>query len=182
MNAPDVAVANAADVEAILDDMADEIAPHLTRESALLGILRRGAPLAQMLAKRLSARCGWSPRVLELKLKRYGERLELLHDRPHLDESSLLAAVRDHHLIVVDDVLYTGESLLRAVDFLRQAGATRIQIAVLAERCGRTMPIAAEFIGMKLDIRPDWVIHCEVPPYEDHLAIRIAHHRAITGD
>lgn len=182
MNAPDFVVANASDVEALLDEMAGKMAPGLHQKTVLLGILRRGAPLAQMLADRLERLVGWRPEVCELKLKRYGERLELLHDQPHIDESSLISDIRGRHLIVVDDVLFTGESLLRAISFLRHAGASRIEVAVLAERRGRTMPIAAEFIGMKLDIRPDWVIHCEVPPYEEELAIRIAHHRAVTGE
>jgi hypothetical protein len=43
------------------------------------------------------------------------------------------------------------------------------------------MPLHADFVGCRLEVQPDWVIHCEVPPYESELAIVIAHQSAIRG-
>ena len=171
----EIELAGAADVEVLLDEMASAMAPRISESTALVGVLRRGAPLANMLADRLERLRGWRPEVGELKLKRYSDHLELLHEHPHLDEGSLNIDVQARHLVLIDDVLYTGESLMRAAGFLRHAGATWLQVAVLASRCGRTMPIHAEYIGCTLDIRPDWVIHCAVPPYESSLGISVAH-------
>lgn len=174
-------IAEPGDVEDLLDQMAASIAPHVGRHTALIGILRRGAPLAHMLADRLVRHVGRRPDICELKLKRYGDDLELLHEHPHLDKETLDIETRGRHLILVDDVLYTGESMMRAAGFLRHAGATRLQIAALARRCGRTMPVYAEFVGCTLDVRPDWVIHCHVPPYEPELGISVAHQEAVRG-
>ncbi len=164
-------IAEPADVERLYNEMAVELTPKIGDDTILIGLLRRGVPIAQALADRLEPR----PECGQLSLKRYGEDLSLLHDVPHLDEDSLDVDVRDRNIVVVDDVLYTGESLLRAVCFLRAAGATRIQVAVLCERAGRTMPMRADVVGTRLEVMPDWVIHCLVPPYEDALGIEVVH-------
>ncbi|PKL96465.1 MAG: hypothetical protein CVV18_01625 [Gammaproteobacteria bacterium HGW-Gammaproteobacteria-8] len=175
----EILVADATDVETLFDEMAADMAASLDPSAVLVGILRRGVPIAAALADRLQARTGQRPETCELALKRYGEKLELLHDHPHLDPGSLTMDVSGRRLIMVDDVLYTGESAMRAAGFLRQAGARRIELAVLARRCGLTMPIQARYIGLSLDVRPDWVIHCEIPPFENELGIRILHRDAV---
>lgn len=169
-------------VEALLDELARAMAPWLQAETALVGLLRRGVPLAHMLAARLERINGTAPEVGELKLKRYGDDLTLLHDRPALDEDTLKIDVVDRHLILVDDVLYTGESAFRAAGFLRAAGARRLQIAVLCARDQQFMPVRAEFIGRRIDVGESWVIECSVPPYESELGIAIKHHSAIASD
>lgn len=175
----EILVADTRDVETLYDEMAAAIAADFDPEPVLVGILRRGVPIAEALADRLARLTGRRPETCELALKRYGEKLELLHDHPHLDPGSLDMDVTGRRLIMVDDVLYTGESTMRAAGFLRKAGARRIEIAVLARRCGLTMPVQARYIGLNLDVRPDWVIHCEIPPFEDELGIRILHRDAV---
>jgi len=171
-------IAEAADVESMLDELAASMAPHIGAETALIGILRRGKPLAEALARRLAAG-GNRPEVGVLGLKRYSDRLDLLHERPKIDAETLDLGIEDRHVIVVDDVLYTGESMFRAACRLRVGGATRIQTAFLCARAGRTMPISADFLACRLDIGPDWVIHCEVPPYEGELGIVLSHKDAV---
>ena len=168
--------------ETLLDELAESIRPHIGSNTALVGILRRGKPLAEMLAERLSVNGGEPPEVGELKLKRYSDSLELLHDRPHIDDDALDIEIEDRHLILVDDVLYTGETMFRAACNLRAGGATRIQTAFLCARPGLKMPLHADFVGARFDIRPDWVIHCAVPPYEDHLGVVLARQDAIRNN
>lgn len=172
-------VIDADGVEALLDDLAEAIRPHFTTTTALVGILRRGKPLATMLAERLSAAIDSRIEVGELELKRYSDSLDLLHDRPHIDSEMLDIDIENRHLILVDDVLYTGETMFRAACRLRAAGATHIQTAFLCARPGLRMPLHADFVGARFDIRPDWVIHCAVVPYEDHLGIVLAHQDAL---
>jgi len=170
---PILHLADAAAVEALLDELAGAIRPHLQATTALVGILRRGAPLAQLLAQRLEAAGGRAPEVGELALKRYSDDLTVLHDRPRLDKDSLDIGVHGRHLILVDDVLFTGESMFRAACHLRAAGATRLQTAVLCTRGRPTMPVRADFAGRRLDVGPGWVVDCAVPPYESALGITI---------
>ncbi|QKK01600.1 MAG: phosphoribosyltransferase [Pseudomonadota bacterium] len=169
-------------VESLLDGMAAQIAPCLQHRSALIGIIRRGAPLAHMLAERLARLHGQAPEVGELKLKRYGDDLTLLHDRPELDENTLDIELEQRHLILVDDVLYTGESIFRAAGFLRAAGARHLQIAVLCARDAQLMPVRADFVGRRIDVGEGWVIECSVPPYESELGIAIKHHSVIAAE
>lgn len=174
-------LADADAVDALLDELASAIGPHLHPTSALVGILRRGAPLAHLLAQRLEAAGHRPPEVGELALKRYSDDLTVLHERPHLDEDSLDIAVRGRHLVLVDDVLFTGESMFRAACHLRAAGATRLQTAVLCTRGRPTMPVRADFAGKHLDVGPGWVVDCAVPPYEGALGITIRAARAGGG-
>ena len=174
----DLQIIDANGVEKLLDAIAERIRPTFDRGTALIGILRRGKPLATMLAERLSARINFSIEVGELKLKRYSDKLDLLHDRPHINTDVLDIDVEDRHLILVDDVLYTGETMFRAACSLRAAGASHIQTAFLCTRPGLKMPLHADFVGARFDVRPDWVIHCSVPPYEDELGIVLAHQKA----
>jgi len=173
---PELRVVNARGVEVLLDEMAEQIRPHFGPESALIGILRRGKPLATMLAERLSTRFDFKIQVGELMLKRYSDSLELLHHRPHIDTDVLDLDVENRHLILVDDVLYTGETMFRAACAMRSAGAAQIQTAFLCARPGLKMPLHADFVGARFDIRPDWVIHCEIPPYEPELGITLSSH------
>ena len=148
----------------------------LERPVVLIGLMGAGK---STIGRRLAQRTGHRPEICELALKRYGDKLELLHDHPHLDPGSLTMEVAGRRLVMIDDVLYTGESAMRAAGFLRHAGASRIELAVLARRCGLTMPIHAQYVGLTLDVRPDWVIHCEVPPFEPEWGISIAHREAV---
>lgn len=166
-------LADAARVGQVLDRLAAQIIPALGAETALLGILRRGAPLARALAERVERSGHSRPEVGELKLKRYADDLTLLHEQPELDESTLDIEVEGRHLILVDDVIYSGESMFRACCFLRSQGAKRMQLAALCERGLADMPLRADFIGLQLDVGPDWIIDCAVPPYEDELGIQI---------
>jgi len=175
-NHSELKVIDAEGVEALLDELAERIAPHFGRNTALVGILRRGKPLATLLAERLSTRLDTRIEVGELKLKRYSDQLDLLHDRPHIETDVLDIDTEGRHLILVDDVLYTGETMFRAACNMRAAGASRIQTAFLCARPGLRMPLHADFVGARFDIRSDWVIHCAVPPYENHLGITLARH------
>ncbi|WP_181918460.1 MULTISPECIES: phosphoribosyltransferase family protein [unclassified Wenzhouxiangella] len=168
-------VIDADGVEGLLDELAGRIAPHIGASTVLVGIVRRGKPLAEMLADRLARDHGRHPEIGVLELKRYSDSLELLHHRPHLDDDELDVDIEDRHMILVDDVLYTGETMFHAACYLRAEGATHIQTAFLCARPGLKMPVHADFVGARFDIRPDWVIHCTVPPYESHLGIELAH-------
>lgn len=166
-------VADSARVETLLETMANEMAHTITANTVMIGILRRGAPLAQLLATRLKALGATVPAVGELKLKRYDDNLALLHERPKLDEDTLNVDVNDKDLILVDDVLFSGESMLQACCFLRGQGARSIRIAVLCQRGQPTMPLRVAHYGLRLDVGSEWIVDCNVPPYEKSLGIHL---------
>jgi len=144
------------------------------RPATLIGVLRRGAPLADLLATRLGR---IAPDIaierMDLKVKRYSDDLHLLHPETSLEADSAQAAVSfaGRVVIVVDDVLYQGYSAQRVLEFLRGRQAEAIHLAVLVDRLARRLPVVADIVGATLQIAPDDVIECNVPPYEAEFAI-----------
>jgi pyrimidine operon attenuation protein / uracil phosphoribosyltransferase len=160
----------------VLDHMAQQIAPLLLGRDqvAIIGVLRRGAPLADQLTERLVRQHHLpAPLRLDLKVKRYADDLTLLHPDTQLTETTVQAELnlRDHTLLVVDDVLYTGHSLLRVLEYLRRKQPAAIRVAVLADRLDTRLPVKADVVGAKLEIAPEHIIECNVPPYEPTLRI-----------
>lgn len=166
-------IADADRVEGVLDRLAARIDANLDGPLAIVGIRRRGAPLAALLAARLEARSGSDISAGELELKRYGDDLTIIHETPALLGEELPRNLEDRTVVLVDDVLYTGHTLLRAAGRLAEAGATRVRAAVLCSRDANDVPVFADWVGMQLDVGPAFVIEVGVPPYEDELGVVI---------
>lgn len=164
-------------VEAVLDRMAAQAAGLLAgaADPLLLGILRRGMPLAQMLQARLRERHGLAPPCHGLRLKRYADDLSLLHPQTELTENPEFSA-RDLSratVLVVDDVLYEGHSLARVLAYLSRRGAAAVRAAVLADRCVARLPVAADIVGVRLQLAAGDIVECHVPPFEGALRIEL---------
>jgi pyrimidine operon attenuation protein / uracil phosphoribosyltransferase len=165
-----------AQLDAIVDDMARQAAGLLTgrTEVAIVGILRRGAPLADLLQARLAASWGLAHCVrLDLKITRYADDLTLLYPETQLTENPAHAALdlSGHTVLVVDDVMYRGHSLLRAVEYLACRQPAEIRTVVLVDRGAAKLPVRTDIVGVRLDVAPSNVIECNVPPYEDSFRI-----------
>lgn len=145
---------------------------------AFIGILRRGAPLAAALSRYCHPIGAPAPSLYTLKVKRYADDLSLVHPETALIENPGLAALNlaETPLLVVDDVLYEGHSLLRTCAYLARLGARRIHTAVLVDRCVSTQPIHADIVGIRLQAAPDDIVECHVPPYEPDFRIEIIRH------
>jgi len=164
-------------LQGVLDHMAAQAATFLAGEAdpILLGILRRGMPLAEMLQERLKSKHSLDVPCYGLRLKRYADDLTLLHPETELTENAEFSA-RDLSratVLVVDDVLYEGHSLARVLAYLSRRGASAVRIAVLADRCVARLPIRANIVGVKLQIAAGDVVECHVPPYEETLKIEL---------
>jgi len=163
-------------LSAVLDAMAWQAAGLLTgrRDVIVVGILRRGAPLADMLFTRL-ARDFHVPGLsrIDLAVKRYADDLTLLHPETRLTENPAHAGLdlSGRSLIVVDDVMYKGYSMLRAVEYLAGKGAAEIRTAVLVDRGAAKLPVRTDIVGVTLNVAPTDIIECNVPPYETTLKI-----------
>lgn len=161
----------------VVDWMAAQAFPLLAgaEDPLLLGILRRGSPLSEMLGERLQAIYGLAVPRFEIKLKRYGDDLALLHADTQLTENAAFSA-RDLSratVLVVDDVLYQGHSLARVLGYLTQRGAAVVHAAVLADRCVAALPVKADVVGLHLQVSDRDVVECHVPPYEPEFKIEL---------
>ncbi len=165
-----------AQLDAVLDYMAWQAAGFLTAKEHIMivGILRRGAPLAEMLHARLMrnfklAKMG----LMNLQIKRYADDLTLLHPETKLTENNQYASLdlTNITVLVVDDVMYHGHSMLRAVEYLARKQATEIRTAVLVDRGASKLPVRIDIAGVRLDVAPTDIIECNVPPYETEFKI-----------
>ena len=167
-----------AQLDAVLDHMAWQAAGLLVgrNDVVVVGILRRGAPLASMLHERL-ARDFSIPKLarLDLKVKRYADDLTLLHPETKLTEAPEHATLdlSGKTLLVVDDVMYKGYSMLRAVEYLAGKSAAEIRTVVLVDRGVAKMPVHTDIVGVRLDVAPTDIIECNVPPYEEQFKIEV---------
>ena len=170
-----------AEVEVLLDDMARRAAPLLAgRDAALVGILRRGAPLAARLRERLAHDHGLAGLPsFDVKIQRYADDLRLLHPETLLTEDPAHAGLdlSGRTVLLVDDVLYRGHSLLRALDWATRRGAAEVRVAVLADRHVSVLPVHADIVGAHLQLAPEDVVECHVPPYEPELSIELVRPR-----
>lgn len=163
-------------LEVIVDDMARRAAGLLTGRTrvAIVGILRRGAPLADRLHARLRDRWGLADCLrLDLKIQRYADDLTLLHPDTRLTENPAHAALdlTGLSVLVVDDVMYHGHSMLRAVQYLAGKQPAELRTVVLVDRGVSKLPVRTDIAGVRLDVAPSDIIECNVPPYEDHFRI-----------
>lgn len=163
-------------LDAVLDNMAWQAAGFLTTKQRIMivGILRRGAPLAEMLHKKLINQFDLADiSLMNLQIKRYADDLTLLHPETKLTENPMQASLdlRDTTILVVDDVIFRGHSMLRAVEYLARKSAAEIRTAVLVDRGANKLPVRVDVAGVRLDVAPPDIIECNVPPYETEFKI-----------
>jgi pyrimidine operon attenuation protein/uracil phosphoribosyltransferase len=114
----------------------------------LVGIRRRGAPLAQRLGRIIERIEGTPVPVGTLDITLYRDDLSTVGPMPVIQKAELGCAVDDRNVVLVDDVLYTGRTARAALDALVDHGRPRrVQLLVLIDRGHRELPIEAGFVG-----------------------------------
>ncbi|MDO4540966.1 MAG: bifunctional pyr operon transcriptional regulator/uracil phosphoribosyltransferase PyrR [Syntrophomonadaceae bacterium] len=118
---------------------------------ALVGIRRRGGPLALELAERIEEIEGVRVRVGHLDITLYRDDLTRLAEQPLLHSTEVIFDITDMTIVLVDDVIYTGRTIRAAMDALTDLGRPRcIQLAVLIDRGHRELPIKPDFVGKNI--------------------------------
>ena len=147
------------DVERTLSRIAHEIIegnPDLDTV-ALVGIHTRGVPLAQRLRRRIADFTGREVALGQLDITFYRDDVHVRggeapqHAQPLVRDSKLDFPLDGMTCVLVDDVLYTGRTIRAAVEALFDYGRPRaIQLAVLADRGHRELPIRPDYVGKNL--------------------------------
>ena len=115
---------------------------------ALIGIQRRGVPLAQMIAGKLAALEGLKIPVGILDITFYRDDLTLRSEHPVVNDTIIEFSITNKSIILVDDVIFTGRTVRAAIEALMDFGRPRrIQLAVLVDRGHRELPIHADYVG-----------------------------------
>ena len=129
----------------------------------LVGIMRRGVPLAQRLAKILGRIEKTQVPVGTLDITLYRDDLSTVGHRPEVKKSTMEFDIQDKDIVLVDDVLYTGRTARAALDALFDHGRPRrIQLCVLIDRGHRELPIEAGFVGRKVQTTPNEIVEVKL--------------------
>lgn len=135
---------------------------------ALIGIQRRGVPIAKEIAKRIKEVEGEEVPVGILDITLYRDDLTLLAEHPIINGTDIGFSIQGKKLILVDDVLYTGRTVRCAIDALMDIGRPEcIQLAVLIDRGHRELPIRADYVGKNVPTSKSEIIHVHVAPIDD---------------
>lgn len=129
----------------------------------LVGIQRRGVPIARRIAAKITAIEGHEPEVGILDITFYRDDLSMLSEHPVINGTSLPFVINGKKIVLVDDVLYTGRTVRAAIEALFDLGRPQmIQLAILIDRGHRELPFRADYTGKNVPTSKTEVIHVEI--------------------
>ena len=131
-------------------------------ELALIGIRSRGVPLAKRLARAVAEIATHQVPTGALDITLYRDDLgrHALGTQPVVRSTDIPFSIDDKHILLVDDVLYTGRTIRAALDALIEFGRPKtIQLVVLIDRGHRELPIKADYVGKNLPTSPSQSVH-----------------------
>ena len=147
---------NADAVQRAVRRMAREIAERVGAEKAdlaIVGIRTGGVHLARRLRAEIAAATGRDIPFGTLDIALYRDDLAERGSAPVVGPTDVRFPVQGKTLVLVDDVLYTGRTVRAALDEIVDFGRPRrVWLAVLVDRGGRELPIAADFAGTRVDV------------------------------
>ncbi|HYT71992.1 MAG TPA: bifunctional pyr operon transcriptional regulator/uracil phosphoribosyltransferase PyrR [Gemmatimonadales bacterium] len=119
----------------------------------LIGIQRRGVELAERIAQLIEQAEGVVVPRGALDITLYRDDLETVGPKPVIGETRIPADLSGKHVVIVDDVLYTGRTTRAALDELADFGRPkRISLCVLVDRGGRELPIQPDIVGLRVPV------------------------------
>jgi pyrimidine operon attenuation protein / uracil phosphoribosyltransferase len=159
------------EIDRTLQRLAHEIVektPEL-QDLALVGVRRRGVPLAQRLARNIQAILGRAVETGSLDITLYRDDLSTIAPQPVVQASDI-PVVDNRDIVLVDDVLFTGRTTRAAMNGLFDLGRPRrVRLCVLIDRGHRELPVEASFIGRVVQTTPTEIIEVrlkEIDPEE----------------
>lgn len=141
---------------------------------ALIGIHRRGVPLAKRIAKYIEEFEGVRVDIGTLDITFYRDDLSLLSDHPIINGTDIYFDINKKTIVLCDDVIYTGRTARAALDALMDLGRPNyIQLAVVVDRGHRELPIRADYVGKNIPTSKSEVISVRVKEFDgvDNVAI-----------
>ena len=129
----------------------------------LVGIRRRGVPLAERLGKIIARIENAEVPIGSLDITFYRDDLSTVGAKPVIQEKAIGFSIEDKNIVLVDDVLYTGRTTRAALDALFSHGRPRrVQLCVLIDRGHREIPVEAGFVGRHVQTTDNEVIEVKL--------------------
>lgn len=147
-----------------------------TGDLYLVGIQRRGVPLARRIADRIGELEGTRPPVGIIDITLYRDDLSTVGINPIINRTELDVSVENRTIVLVDDVLYTGRTIRAALDQLMDFGRPRrVQLAVLIDRGRehRELPIQADYVGRMVPTKKSEIIKVLLTEFDNEEGVAI---------
>lgn len=137
------------------------------KDVCLIGIRRRGLPIASRLAKNILDAEGSVVPVGELDITLYRDDLEFQNIDPTINGTHVDFDINGKTVIITDDVLYTGRTARAAIEAVLKLGRPeKIQLAVIIDRGHRQMPIRADYVGKNIPTSQNEIIAVNVTEFD----------------
>lgn len=149
------------EIDRLVSRLAGEVASSLDLSSlVLVGIRRRGVPLAERLSRELHAGAGGEkPPVGALDITLYRDDLSTVSVQPVVGETFLPVDITGRVILLVDDVLYTGRTIRSALTELVEFGRpSAVKLLVLVDRDHRELPIQPDYTGQFVKSAPSQIV------------------------
>ncbi|MBM4338517.1 MAG: bifunctional pyr operon transcriptional regulator/uracil phosphoribosyltransferase PyrR [Deltaproteobacteria bacterium] len=149
------------DIEESLSRMCDQLLQKhpVLKEMVLVGIRSGGVYLAERLKQKIFQKTGINLQTGVVDITLYRDDWTRLTQTPEVKKAEIHFPIEDKHVLLVDDVLFTGRTIRAALDALLDIGrARRVELAILIDRGHRELPIHADYVGKVLEtLRQDSV-------------------------
>lgn len=140
----------------------------------IVGIKRRGYPLAKRIAENIQKIEGKSIPVGSVDITLYRDDLSKKYDQPKIQDENIAVDVENKKVIIVDDVIYTGRTVRAAIDAIFHNGRPKmIQLAVVVDRGHRELPIRADYVGKNIPTSKNELVSVEVEELDGVDAVKI---------
>ncbi len=139
----------------------------------IIGIKRRGVPLAKIIADNIYDIEGKRVPVGSLDITLYRDDLTEVSDEAQFHGSDV-SDITGKTVVLVDDVLYTGRTVRAALEGLHGFGRpAAIQLAVLVDRGHRELPIRGDYVGKNVPTSRSEMIAVRIPPYDSEISVAL---------
>jgi len=129
----------------------------------LVGIRTGGVFLAERLRQKILEKTRIDPPTGVIDITLYRDDWTRLSQSPEVKKTEIHFSIEDKHVLLVDDVLFTGRTIRAAIDALLDLGRPqRVELAVLVDRGHRELPICADYIGKTLETSRQDVVNVEL--------------------
>ncbi|SHJ60364.1 pyrimidine operon attenuation protein / uracil phosphoribosyltransferase [Clostridium cavendishii DSM 21758] len=140
----------------------------------LVGIKRRGYPLAQRIANQIEKIEGIKIPVGSVDITLYRDDLSNISEMPNINSTDIETPIKGKKVILVDDVLFTGRTVRAAIDAVIDTGRpSGIQLAVLVDRGHKELPIRADFVGKNVPTSRDEIVKVQILEIDEEDSVKI---------
>lgn len=140
----------------------------------ILGVKRRGYPLAQRIAENIENIEGQKVPVSSVDITLYRDDLTKIYEQPHVSDGNIDVDLENKKVVIVDDVIYTGRTVRAAIDAIFHNGRPKmIQLAVVVDRGHRELPIRPDYIGKNIPTSRGELVSVEVKEIDGEDAIKM---------